>query len=565
MWSEGVGVLHFLGVESRHGEVHGELIDALANVLEGFVGFEHGGKVLELGSGLFLELEGGLEDLVQKLTNLFKVLLAHLTGGQGGSTDADTSGGDGGSVTGDAVLVEGDADVVAGLFVLGSGDSIGLEVPQDQVVFGSSRGHLVTVLRLEEVGKGGGVGLDLLGVDLEFGGHDFLELGGDTGDLVLVGSTLEGGEDGLVDFVLETTVVLSEEDHTGTGSTEGLVGGGGDDVAVVKRRGLFASGDQSGNVCHVHHQKGSVGVSDFSELSVVPVTWVGRSSADDHGGFEETGKVGELFVVDVSGFGMDAVGKRFKVYRSGRDGFAGSFLLGVGVESVRQVSTAGKVESHDSIVGTEKGRVDGEVGGRSRVWLDVDAPLFGVQSVGLEGTILAHGLDLINDLISSVVTGAGKTLRVLVRQCRSKTFHDGLGGEVLRGNQFQRTPLAILFLFDQIVQFGIVIREGDETCEFLSVGRSVIVKKRVESTEFIGLTSIIDIHFDIRMYSYPYSHPVWYPISIHRIILLFAISFSFKIDFDSIGLVSKSMSRQRRSIILFDSIRSISIRFDPIR
>jgi hypothetical protein len=241
--SGGVGVLHFLGVESRHGEARGELVDALANVLEGFIGFEHGRKVLELGSRLLLELEGGLEDLVQKLTDLFKVLFAHLTGGQSRGTDADTSGGDGGSVTGDAVLVEGDADRVAGLFVLGSGDSIGLEVPQDQMVFGSSRGHLVTVLRLEGVGKGGGVGLDLLGVDLEFGGHDFLELGGDTGDLVLVRSTLEGGEDGLVDFVLESTFVLSEEDHTGTGSTKGLVGGGRDDVAVLKGRGLFPGGN----------------------------------------------------------------------------------------------------------------------------------------------------------------------------------------------------------------------------------------------------------------------------------------------------------------------------------
>jgi hypothetical protein len=35
-----------------------------------------------------------------------------------------------------------------------------------------------------------------------------------TGDLVLVGPTLKGGEDGLVDARLEATVILAEEDET---------------------------------------------------------------------------------------------------------------------------------------------------------------------------------------------------------------------------------------------------------------------------------------------------------------------------------------------------------------
>jgi len=67
---------------------------------------------------------------------------------------------------------------------------------------------------------------------LEHGGHDFFHLGGDTSDLVLVGSTLKSGEDGLVDAGLEVAFVLLEEDHTGTGSAERLVGGRGDDISV---------------------------------------------------------------------------------------------------------------------------------------------------------------------------------------------------------------------------------------------------------------------------------------------------------------------------------------------
>ena len=174
-----------------------------------------------------------------------------------------------------------------------------------------------------------------------------------------------------------------------------------------------------------------------------------------------------MFVVDISSFGVDTVGKRFKVDRGGGDSLTGSFLLGVGVESVGQVATAGKVQSHDSVVGSEKCRVYGKVGGRSRVRLDIDAPLFGVQSVGLEGTLLAHDLDLVDNLITSVVTGVGKTLRVLVGQSRSQALHDGLGGKVLRGNQFKGTPLTVFLLFDQVIQFRVVISEGDESFEFL--------------------------------------------------------------------------------------------------
>ena len=463
-----VGVLHVLGVESRHREAGGKLVDTLADILEGGIVVEKSAEVLELRSGSLLDLEGSLQDLVQEFGDLFEVLFAHLTGSKSRGSNTDSTGCDGGSVTGDAVLIEGDADGIASLLELGSGNSLGLQVPQDQVVLGTSRGHLVSVLGLKTVSKGSGVGLNLLGVDLEFRGHDLLELGGNTGNLVLVRSSLKGRENGLVDLGLEATLVLAEEDHSGTRSTEGLVGGGSDDITVFERRVLFSGGDQSGNVGHVHHQKRSVGVGDFSVFGVVPVTRVGRSSGNDHGRFEKGSITGELFVVNVSGFRVDAVRKRFEVDRSGRDGLTGSLLLGVCVESVSQVTTRWKIKSHDTVVGVEESSVDGEVGRGSRVWLDVDTPLFGVQAVGLEGTLLAHDLDLVNNLVTSVVTGVGKTLRVLVGEGGSQTFHDGLGGEVLRGNQFQRTPLAVLFLLDQVVQFRIVVRKGDESSEFLS-------------------------------------------------------------------------------------------------
>jgi hypothetical protein len=107
----------------------------------------------------------------------------------------------------------------------------------------------------------------------------------------------------------------------------------------------------------------------------------------------------------------------------------------------------------------KKAGVNGEVGWRARVWLDIDAPLRRIKSVGSQSTVLAHSLDLVNDLISTVVTSTRKTLGVFVGQNGAQAFNYCLGGEVFRGNQFKRAPLARLFLLDKIVELRIVILE----------------------------------------------------------------------------------------------------------
>lgn len=84
-----------------------------------------------------------------------------------------------------------------------------------------------------------------------------------------------------------------------------------------------------------------------------------------------------------------------------------------------------------------------------------------------DSPLLTEFLDLINDFISTVITGMGQTFRVLVGQRRTQTLHDGLGRKVFRCNQFQRSPLTRLFLFDQVVHFRIMIFEIDQTLEFL--------------------------------------------------------------------------------------------------
>mmetsp|Transcript_12950 Transcript_12950/g.27501 ORF Transcript_12950/g.27501 Transcript_12950/m.27501 type:complete len:464 (+) Transcript_12950:200-1591(+) len=415
-------VLHILRVKSRHGESSGKLVHSLPQGGNLLVSIQTLNELNQLRSTLLLNLQRNLQRLVQEHGYLFKVGLDHFTCCQRRSADTHASRSDRRSIPGDAILVQSDGHGIARLFELGSGDLLGFQIPKNEVIFGTTGGKGVS--QTDKLGtQGGGVGLHLFGVGVKFGSHNLKELGGHARDLMFVGSSLKGGENGLVDLVFESALVLAEEDHARAGSAEGFVGGGGDDVAELEGGGLLLGGHESGDVGHVHEKEGAVVVGDFAEFSVVPIAGVGGSTADDHGGFEEGGVAGELIVVDEAGGGVDLVGEGFEVDRGGADGLARALLLGVGVESVRQVSARGEVKSHDTVVRAEECGVHGKVGGRSGVGLDVDAPFLGIQAVCLEGTLLAELLDLIHDFITSVVSGVGKALGVFVGEGRSEAIH----------------------------------------------------------------------------------------------------------------------------------------------
>mmetsp|Transcript_28530 Transcript_28530/g.83979 ORF Transcript_28530/g.83979 Transcript_28530/m.83979 type:complete len:391 (-) Transcript_28530:12-1184(-) len=316
-----------------------------------------------------------------------------------------------------------------------------------------------------------GILTDLLRIHLELGSHALLQLGGDACNLVLMRSSLQSGKDGLIDLGLKSAFVLTKEDHSRAGTAEGFVGGRGDDVAQIEWSRLFASRDKSRNVGHVAQEEGAIVVGNLAEFGIIPIAGVGRSSADDEGRLKGGCIVSELVVVNVAGFGVDAVGEGFEVDRGGGHSFTGLLLLGVGVESVGEMSATGEVESHDAIVRTEEAGVHRKVGRRAGVGLDVHAPLFRVESVGLEGSFLTERLNLIDHLVSSVVSSVGETLGVLVGQGRSEALHDCPGRKVLGRNELESRPLTVLLLLDQVIHFGIMLLEGDEAREFLILER----------------------------------------------------------------------------------------------
>merc|ERR1719258_253965 len=117
-------------------------------------------------------------------------------------------------VSGDAVPVQADGDLLGDLLDLGAGEGEGAHVEEDQVVVRAAAGELVAALR-ELRGHGAAVLDDLLGVGLEGRAADGLQLHGERSDLVVVRSALERGETGLVDAggrVLDLPVRL-DEDH----------------------------------------------------------------------------------------------------------------------------------------------------------------------------------------------------------------------------------------------------------------------------------------------------------------------------------------------------------------
>jgi hypothetical protein len=132
---------------------------------------------------------------------------------------------------------------------------------------------------------------DLLLVLLEFGGSGLLESDGESGDGVVVGSTLVTWEDREVDRALEVVEsllaglgiclanTLAEEDHGTTRTTEGLVGGRSDDVCMLEGTGDNTSSDETRNVCHVNDEIGANKVCNLAHAAIVDQTAVCGSSS----------------------------------------------------------------------------------------------------------------------------------------------------------------------------------------------------------------------------------------------------------------------------------------------
>lgn len=97
------------------------------------------------------------------------------------------------------------------------------------------------------------------------------------------------------------------------------------DVRVFEWRRCHFSRYQSGNMGHIRHQIGPVGVAYFSESLVIQIPRIAADAGDNELRFEQRGVASQFFVIQIAGGRIDFVRHRLE-----EDGGGGYFLF-VGV------------------------------------------------------------------------------------------------------------------------------------------------------------------------------------------------------------------------------------------
>ena len=241
---------------------------------------------------------------------------------------------------------------------------------------------------------------------------------------------------------------LPAQDHAASRSPQGLVGGGGDKVAVGNRAGVLADGDQACRVGHVRHQQGAAFPSDLTHSLEVDFAGVGAGSGHDELGPVLTGQFSQGIVVD--GFrvlpdsvGNDAIHPAGEVQRM----------------AMGEVSPVGQVHAEDGLPGLQCRHVNGHVGLCSGMGLHVGM-IGAEQFLGpVDGQLLHH----VGKLAAAVVAAAGVALRILVGEHAAGGLQDSLAHEILRGNEFQLVGLTPSFPIDGVENLRIDQRKA--SCE----------------------------------------------------------------------------------------------------
>ena len=114
-----------------------------------------------------------------------------------------------------------------------------------------------------------------------------------------------------------------------------------------------------------------------------------------------------------------------------------------------QMTAVWKIQTHESAVGRHDGLVNLQVGRAATEALDIDTPLSRVEVEGLESTLLAKKLNLVDVLVSTIVSGTGVALGVLVGHGRAQSIEHGAGRDIFGGDEDDGLSLALDLLFLQ--------------------------------------------------------------------------------------------------------------------
>ena len=291
----------------------------------------------------------------------------------------------------------------------------------------------------QTVGKSLTVLDDLLGICLELGLHRLFEADRLGCDDVHERTALHTGEQRLVDSLGE---LLAAEDQTASGTAEGLVSGGGDELGIGHGVLMHAACYQTGDMSHIHHQISADLIADLAELLEVDSARISGSAADDHLRLALLCDLEHLIVVDAMCNGIYTVADEVEVLTAEVDG-----------RTVGQMTALAEAHAHDGIAGVEHSEVYDLVSLRAGVGLDVG--VLGAEQ--LARTLARDILGDIHGVAAAVVALAGIALGILVCEHGAHSRHNCGRNDVLAGDQLEIMLLALELQSHRVADLFIVI------------------------------------------------------------------------------------------------------------
>ena len=199
---------------------------------------------------------------------------------------------------------------------------------------------------------------------------------------------------------------------------------------------------QSRDVGHVHEEIGSHLVGNLPESLEVDDPGIGGGAGHDHLGLVFLGQVPDLVVVDAMALGVHAVGNDVIVETREVHGAA-----------VGEVSAVVQVHAQNRVADLAQGLINGKVGRRAAVGLDVDVLRAKEFFRPVPGDVLHH----VHALAAAIIPFAGIPLGVLVGQDGGCRCQHRLADEVLRGDELDVPPLAVILGLDGIADLAVLL------------------------------------------------------------------------------------------------------------
>src|SRR5690606_35386539 len=402
---------------------------------------------------------GRVEDVADPVGEPGAVVFGVAAGGHRRGADAQARGDEGLlRVVGHRVLVDRDVGLAEGFLGGLAGHALADHVDQHQVVLGAGGDDLVVALddhlrhRPRVLHH-----LSLVGLELRL--QRFLDGHRLGGDHVHQRAALDAGEDDALQLLADLGIglaraLLAGDDDAAARAAQGLVRGRGDHVGVRHRVGIHARGHEAGDVRHVHEQPGADLVGDRAVARPVDLLRVRAEAGNDHLRLVLQRESLDFVVIDQALLVHPVLHRVEQLAR------------GVDLGAVGQVAAVRQRHAQDGVAGLQQGEVDGLVGLRAGVGLDIG--VVGAEQLleAVDGKLLGH----VDVFAAAVVALARVAFGVLVGQLAALGLHHPWAGVVLAGDQLDVILLAARFVGNGLGQLGIVGFDAGVAREHLRSG-----------------------------------------------------------------------------------------------